>query len=195
MSSGLASRAWRVGSALVPEVPLPWTVSRNRQKVLGFAAMAVSLVLISAPFLLNVDSDEAKAETVSAESSANAVAGIPELATAEDVIVALNAIRAKAQTIPIAVDPLLQMGSQAWASNVADSGSVRTDRSLRSLLDDRSTIGEFVVSAPNLPLAYERLMGISTQRSQLTAATTHSLGVGVHRTGNKTYLVLRFATL
>jgi uncharacterized protein YkwD len=195
MSSALPTRFSRLGAFLVPETSFPWTVSRNRQKVLGFAAMAVSLVLISAPFVLNVDSDVvAKAQTVAAEESTSTAPVITEMAVADDVIVALNALRSSAQTALIAPDPQLQSGAQAWASNVADSASVRTDRSLRSMLDNRSTIGEFVVAAPSLPIAYERLMAIPSQRAQLLAATTRALGVGVQTLGGKTYLVLRFAT-
>jgi uncharacterized protein YkwD len=195
MSSALPSRPSRLGAFLVPEVSLPWTISRNRQKVLGFAAMAVSLVLVSAPFVLNVDSDVvAKAQTVAVDASSNSSPVITEIAIAEDVVVALNAVRASTQRAPVETDLQLQSGAQAWASNVADNGSVRTDRSLRALLDDRSTIGEYVVAAPTLPIAYERLMAIASQRAQLTSSTTRLLGVGVQTAGSKTYLVLRFAT-
>ena len=203
MSSASPSRFSRLGAFLVPEASFPWTVSpdsgqffrsRNRQKVLGFAAMAVSLVLISAPFLLNADSDVvAKAQTVAAAPSTGTAPLITEITDADDVIVTLNALRASAQTAPIESNLQLQSGAQAWASNVADSASVRTDRSLRAMLDNRSTIGEFVVAAPTLPIAYERLMAIGSQRAQLLAETTRSLGVGVQTLGGKTYLVLRFA--
>jgi hypothetical protein len=196
MSSGLPTRSARLGAFLVPEASFPWTISRNRQKVLGFAAMAVSLVLISAPFVLNVDSDVvATAQTVGVDSATNVAPVITEMATADDVIIALNALRAGAQTALVEPDAQLQGGAQAWASNVADSASVRTDRSLRAMLDNRSTIGEFVVAAPSLPIAYERLMAIPSQRAQLLAETTRALGVGVQTLGAKTYLVLRFATL
>lgn len=195
MSSALPTRSSRLRAFLVPEAPFPWTVSHNREKVLGFAAIAVSLVLIGAPFALNVDSDVvAKAQTVVVDSDPNIAPVIPEMATADDVVVALNALRSSAQTVLVEVDTQLQGGAQAWASNVADSASVRTDRSLRSMLDNRSTIGEFVVAAPSLPIAYERLLAIGSQRAQLLASTTRALGVGLQTLGAKTYLVVRFAT-
>ena len=191
----MPTRSSRLRAFLVPEAPLPWTVSHNREKVLGFAAIAVSLVLIGAPFALNVDSDVvAKAQTVVVDSDPNIAPVIPEMATADDVVVALNALRSSAQTVLVEVDTQLQGGAQAWASNVADSASVRTDRSLRSMLDNRSTIGEFVVAAPSLPIAYERLLAIGSQRAQLLASTTRALGVGLQTLGAKTYLVVRFAT-
>jgi uncharacterized protein YkwD len=194
-SSASPTRFSRLGALLVPEVSFPWTISRNRQKVLGFAAMAVSLVLISAPFVLNVDSDVvAKAQTVEVDSAINITPVITEMDTVDDVIVALNALRSSAQIALVEPDSQLQGGAQAWASNVADSASVRTDRSLRAMLDNRSSIGEFVVAAPSLPIAYERLLAIPSQRAQLLAPTTRALGVGVQTLGAKTYLVLRFGT-
>ncbi len=194
-AAALPSRPLRLGTFGVPEISLPWATTRNRQKVLGFAALAVSLVLISGPFLLNVDSDVvAKAQTVSVEPSTKTVEVITEMVIAEDVIVALNATRTSGNLAPAERDEQLQTGAQAWAAIVAEQGNVRTDRSLRALLSERLAVGEFVVAAPSLSVAYQRLMAIQSQDAQLTAASTRKLGVGVHSSGNKTYLVLRFAS-
>ncbi len=194
VSSALEPRPARFGAFGVPEVSFPWTTNHNRQKVLGFAAMAVSLVLISAPFVLNVDNDVvARAQTVAGQPSTNAAEVIAEMAIAADVFVALNTARARVNATAVDPDDQLQVGAQEWAANVAESGGVRTDRSLRALLDNREAVGEFVVVAPSLAIAYERLMANTVQRAQLTGPFIRSVGVGV-QSGTKTYLVIRFAS-
>ncbi len=200
ISTSVVSRLSLRETAGSVEISLSWTTNRNRQKVLGFAAMAVSLVLVSAPFFLNVDSDTvAKAQTVTIDTStttattATTAEVITEMTLANDVIVALNATRHGANSTPVERDELLQIGAQAWAANVADNGNVRTDRSLRMLLNDRSAVGEFVVVAPSLPIAYDRLMANRSQQSQLTDAGMRNIGVGVHISSSKTYLVIRFS--
>ncbi len=200
ISTSVVSRLSLRETAGSVEISLSWTKNRNRQKVLGFAAMAVSLVLVSAPFFLNVDSDTvAKAQTVTIDTStttattATTAEVITEMTLANDVIVALNATRHGANSTPVERDELLQIGAQAWAANVADNGNVRTDRSLRMLLNDRSAVGEFVVVAPSLPIAYDRLMANRSQQSQLTDEGMRNIGVGVHISSSKTYLVIRFS--
>jgi hypothetical protein len=188
-------RSLRLGKVADSEVALPWATSRNRQKVLGFAAMAVSLVLISAPFLLNVDSDVvAKAQTVAVDGLGKPVPASTEMATGEDVVVALNAARQSGNALAVTPDDELRTGAQAWAQSVAGSGSIRTDRSLRALLQDRSAVGEFVVAAPSLTIAYDRLMANSLQHGQLLSDGVRGVGVGVQASGNKTFLVIRFAS-
>jgi hypothetical protein len=188
-------RSLRLGKVADSEVALPWATSRNRQKVLGFAAMAVSLVLISAPFLLNVDSDVvAKAQTVAVDGLGKPVPASTEMATGEDVVVALNAARQSGNALAVTPDDELRTGAQAWAQSVAGSGSIRTDRSLRALLQDRSAVGEFVVAAPSLTIAYDRLMANSLQHGQLLSDHVRGVGVGVQASGNKTFLVIRFAS-
>lgn len=191
----LASRSQLLCNVAVSDrLPL-WTTNRNRQKVLGFAAMAVSLVLISAPFMLNVDNDVmAKAQTVAIESSSNTAEATTEMATAQDVVVALNAARDRANAPAVEPDLQLELGAQGWASNVAENGSVHTDRSLRALLNNRQAVGEFVVAAPSLTIAYQRLMANRLQEAQLTGSTLDTVGVGVQVAGAKTYLVIRFAS-
>jgi hypothetical protein len=188
-------RSLRLGKVADSEVALPWATSRNRQKVLGFAAMAVSLVLISAPFLLNVDSDVvAKAQTVAVDGLGKPVPASTEMATGEDVVVALNAARQSGNALAVTPDDELRTGAQAWAQSVAGSGSIRTDRSLRALLQDRSAVGEFVVAAPSLTIAYDRLVANSLQHGQLLSDGVRGVGVGVQASGNKTFLVIRFAS-
>jgi uncharacterized protein YkwD len=195
ISSAVASPSLRFGALTVSEISLPWTISRNRQKVLGFAAMAVSLVLISAPFVLNVDNDVvAKAQTVAVEASSNTAEVITEMATAEDVVVALNAARGRAGAASVVPDTQLELGAQGWASNVAENASIRTDRSLRALLNNRQAVGEFVVAAPSLSIAYQRLMANPVQEAQLLGSSLDTVGVGVQAAGGKTYLVFRFAS-
>jgi hypothetical protein len=195
ISSAVASPSSRFGALTVSEISLPWTISRNRQKVLGFAAMAVSLVLISAPFVLNVDNDVvAKAQTVAVEASSNTAEVITEMATAEDVVVALNAARGRAGAPSVLPDTQLELGAQGWASNVAENASIRTDRSLRALLNNRQAVGEFVVAAPSLSIAYQRLMANPVQEAQLLGSSLDTVGVGVQAAGGKTYLVIRFAS-
>ena len=207
ISTAVGSRPSLRETAGGAEISLSWTTNRNRQKVLGFAAMAVSLVLVSAPFFLNVDSDAvAKAQTVTIDASPAAATTattptnatiaevITEMTIADDVIVALNATRLGANMTSVERDELLQIGAQGWASNVADNGNVRTDRSLRALLNDRSAVGEFVVVAPSLPIAYDRLMANRSQQSQLTDANMRNVGVGVQTSSSKTYLVIRFSS-
>jgi hypothetical protein len=195
ISSAVASPSSRFGALDLSEISVPWTTSRNRQKVLGFAAMAVSLVLISAPFVLNVDNDVvAKAQTIAVEDSSNAAEMITEMATPGDVVVALNGARDRANAAAVAVDAQLELGAQGWASNVAENGSVRTDRSLRALLNNRQAVGEFVVAAPSLSTAYERLMANRVQEAQLLGSSLDTVGVGVQVVGGKTYLVIRFAS-
>jgi uncharacterized protein YkwD len=195
ISSAVASRLARSGTLVVPEISLPWATNRNRQKVLGFAAMAVSLVLIGAPFMLNVDHDVvAKAQTISVDATNNTAEALTEMATADDVVVALNAARFRFDAAPVAADGQLEIGAQGWASNLAESGSVRNDRSLRSLLSDREAVGEFVVTASSLANAYDRVMANAKQEAQLTGSASNSVGVGVATSGNKTYLVIRFAS-
>jgi Cysteine-rich secretory protein family len=169
--------------------------NHNREKVLGFAAAAVSLVLVSAPFLVNVDSDVvAKAATVTdAEQPMNTAEIITEMATGDDVIAALNTARKNAQVDGIVRDEQLHAGAQQWASTVADSGNLRNDRSLRALLDQRPGVGEFVIAARSLALAYQRLAENPAQHAQLIDPTTKGVGVGVSIVENKTYLVIRFA--
>jgi uncharacterized protein YkwD len=195
ISSAVASPSSRLGALAVSEASLPWTISRNRQKVLGFAAMAVSLVLISAPFVLNVDNDVvAKAQTVAVDASPNTAEVPTEMATAEDVVAALNAARDRASAASVVPDSQLELGAQGWASNVAENGSIRTDRSLRALLNNRQAVGEFVVAAPSLSIAYQRLMANRVQEAQLLGSTLDTVGVGVQAAGGKTYLVIRFAS-
>jgi uncharacterized protein YkwD len=171
------------------------TTNRNRQKVLGFAAAAVSLVLVSAPFLLNVDSDVvAKAQTVAeSEQDAKTAEVVTEMAIADDVIAALNVSRERANANSVARDEQLSDGAQVWAATISGYGTVHNDRSLRAMLDQRSGVGEFVIAARTLALAYERLANNPAQNAQLMASTTKSVGVGVSVVENKTYLVVRFA--
>ena len=61
------------------------------------------------------------------------------------------------------------------------------------MLDQRSGVGEFVIAARTLALAYERLATNPAQNAQLMASTMKSVGVGVSVVENKTYLVVRFA--
>jgi hypothetical protein len=195
ISSALAGPSSRLGVSAVSEIAFPWTTSRNRQKVLGFAAMAVSLVLISAPFVLNVDNDVvAKAQTVAVEASSNTDEVMAQMVSARDVVVALNAARGRANAAAVELDAQLELGAQGWASNVAENGGIRTDRSLRALLNNRQAVGEFVVAAPSLSIAYERLMASGAQEAQLLGSTLETVGVGVQTTGAKTYLVIRFAS-
>jgi uncharacterized protein YkwD len=195
ISSAVASPSSRLGALAVSEISLPWTISRNRQKVLGFAAMAVSLVLISAPFVLNVDNDVmAKAQTVAVDAYPNTAEVTTEMATAEDVVAALNAARDRASAASVVPDTQLELGAQGWASNVAENGSIRTDRSLRALLNNRQAVGEFVVAAPSLSIAYQRLMANRVQEAQLLGSSLDTVGVGVQTAGGKTYLVIRFAS-
>jgi uncharacterized protein YkwD len=194
--SSAASRPLLLGA--VNEVSRPWATSPNRQKVLGFAAMAVSLVLVGAPFVLNVDSDVvAKAQTVSVGSLTNSASVAntvtTEMAVADDVIAALNLARIGANASAVERDEQLELGAQGWASVLGENGNIRTDRSLRALLSDRSAVGEFVVAAPSLGSAYGRVMANPSQRAQLTEGVFRNVGVGVQTSGNKTYLVIRFA--
>lgn len=165
----------------------------NREKALGFAAAAVSLILVSGPFLLNVDSDVvAKAQTVAEVEAVTKPAEIfPEMATVDDVISALNVARESASLGSVVRDPQLHDGAQLWASMMAGSGNVRNDRSLRAMLQQRPEVGEFVIAARSLPLAYQRLMANPGQKAQLFDGT--NIGVGVSVTENKTYLVVRFS--
>jgi uncharacterized protein YkwD len=171
-----------------------WSTLRNRQKVLGFAAAAVSLVLVSAPFLLNVDGEViAKAQTIPASPVSGASAQVvTEIATFDDVISSLNAHRSSSNLPPLLLDEQLQLGAQGWAQTLSENGNVRNDQSLRSLLEERPSVGEFVVAAPNLALAYQRLTANPAQHAQLLGTTTRNVGVGAQTTGNKTYLVIRF---
>jgi Cysteine-rich secretory protein family len=172
-----------------------WSTNNNREKVLGFAAAAVSLVLVSAPFFLNVDSDVvAKAQTVAdAKQPAKTSEITPEVSTVDDVVVAINLARENAQIDGIGDDEQLHLGAQQWASTMAESGNVRNDRSLRSMLDQRPGVGEFVIAARNLALAYQRLADNPANYAQLISPTTKSIGVGISNVENKTYLVIRFS--
>lgn len=166
-----------------------WTAKRSRQKVIGFAAAAVSLMLVSGPFLLNVDGDvEAKAESFVFGAPA-----APTLMNSLDVIADLNSARVEAGAQPLVEDEALSSASQSWAATVGADGNIRQDPTLRGWLGQRFRVGEFVVAAPNLLVAYERLRANAAQHRELLSQSSSTVGVGISVVGIKTYLVVRFA--
>jgi hypothetical protein len=149
--------------------------------------LAILLVAVSGALTSLVEQrDPANAQTTRTEAPE------PDLGGANDVIDAINAKRlADGVITEVTLDPVLSIGAQEWADSIGEIASVKHDPSMRSAVDDGwDRLAEYVVSAPTLRAAYERLAA-RPDAGLLFEDSASFVGLGVVRSPNQAILVAR----
>lgn len=110
----------------------------------------------------------------------------------EDVIAAINTERLKQGVLTeMSLDPVLSVGAQEWADSIGQIASVKHDPSMRDAVDDGwDRLGEYVVSAPSLRVAYERLAARKDAALLFDERATY-IGLGMVRQPGQVILVAR----